>query len=200
MINVLPPELKTSYGYARRNVILRRWVIVFLVALVGLGGLATYGVVNMRQLESGYSAKVNDISAQLVKDDLKGTQTKVEEISSSIKLAVQVLSQEVLFSELITKIGEAMPKGTVLTGLDISGAKGGLDLTASATDYAAATQIQVNLASSSNKIFSKVDINTITCAAANSNSADPGHPCSVSLRALFNTKNQFLFINQKATR
>ncbi len=49
MINLMPPDLKTGYTYARRNVVLRKWAVAFLVALVGLGVLTTYGMLTLKQ-------------------------------------------------------------------------------------------------------------------------------------------------------
>ncbi len=196
MINLLPPETKKSYRFARRNVTLRRWLIALLVVLIGLGGLATYGLLTFHQSNDNYSKQAISLEAQLQKDKLSQTKQQVEDISNSLKLAVKVLGNEVLFSKLIQQIGAVMPSGSVLTGLTIDQVGGGLDLEANTTNYTTATQVQVNLADPTNKIFSKVDINSITC---NSNQGTVGYPCTVGVRALFNANNPFLFINQGKT-
>lgn len=192
MINLLPPEVKSGYRYARRNVVLRRWVIACLIALVGLNVLGTYGLLTLHESTLSYDKQVATDQAALQKDRLDQTKKQVEDMSSSLKLAVQVLSNEVLFSKLIQQIGAAMPQGTILTGLTIGQVQGGLELTATSTNYAAATQIQVNLTDPSNKIFSKVDIESIK----QGNSTQDPYQYKVQLRALFNTNNAFLFINQ----
>lgn len=194
MINLLPDEMKSSYGYARRNVSLRNWAIILLFSLAGLGGIGTYGLLMMHQQTKAYSAEVTSIQLQLKQDKLEETQKKIQDITTSSKLAVQVLSQEVLFSKLITQIGAAMPTGSFLTGLNINKVAGGLSLSAKATTYTSATQVQVNLSDAANKIFAKVDIDNVSCSTQNN--LDSAYPCTVSLRALFNTNNQFLFINQ----
>jgi hypothetical protein len=194
MINLLPPALKADYRYARRNVTLRKWVVVFLIALVGLGAVATYGLLTMRQTNLDYQHQVTALETQLKREKLDQTKKQVQEVSSSLKLAVTVLSNEVLFSKLIQQIGAVMPRGAVLTGLTINQVSGGIDLTAGATSYNSATQVQVNLADPANKLFSKVDINSINCGK--STAATANYACSVQLRALFNTNNPFLFINQ----
>lgn len=196
MINLLPPDIKAGYHYARRNVGLRSWVIALFAALVGLGILATYGSLTLHQSTNDYTQQVAAANNQLQEEHLTQTEQQVKDMTGSLRLAVQVLSQEVLFSKLITQIGAAMPSGAILTGLDINQASGGLDLTASSTNYTTATQVQVNLGNATSGIFAKVDIISISCSA--NSSADPKHPCSVQLRALFNTNNQFLFINQGA--
>jgi hypothetical protein len=194
MINLLPPEIKDGYRYARRNVQLRRWVIMCLLAAVGLMVVGTYGLVTLHQSTNQYSNQVAVSESQLQKNKLSQTTQQVQDISNSLKLAVQVLSKEILFSKLITQIGAVMPNNTVLSELIINKGDSGLNLEAKATSYNTATQVQVNLSAPANKIFSKVDIISITCSAAQA--ADPRYPCLAEFRALFNAKNQFLFINQ----
>ena len=192
MINLLPPEVKQGYRYGQRNVGQRNWLLAMVLVLVGLGALATYGLLTLHQSNANYTKQVTALQSQLEKDKLDQTKNQVQDISSSLKLAVKVLSNEVLFSKLIKQIGAAMPSGAVLTGLTIDQVTGGLDLAANTTNYTTATQVQVNLADPANKIFSKVDINSINC----NDTQDATYPCTVALRALFNTNNPFLFINQ----
>ncbi|HUY85148.1 MAG TPA: PilN domain-containing protein [Candidatus Dormibacteraeota bacterium] len=195
MINLLPPDVKSGYHYARRNVVLRRWVAACLVALVGLSALGTYGLLALHESTVRYDQQVVATGAQLQKDKLSQTKRQVEDMSNSLKLAVQVLSNEVLFSKLIQQIGSVMPSGTVLTGLTIDQVKGGLELTADSTNYTAATQIQINLADPNNKIFSEVDIESIK-QSSSAGLAQSAYQYKVQLRALFSANNSFLFINQ----
>jgi hypothetical protein len=199
MINLLPTDIKSGYSYARRNVTLRNWVIALLVALVGVGALGTYGLLNLHQSAISNDKQVATTQSDLQKEHLKETEKQVQDISTSLRLAAQVLSKEVLFSKLISQIGAAMPSGAILSGLNINRTTGGLDLVANATDYVTATQVQVNMANPANKIFAKADIGNITCTSPKSAlvQADP-YPCVVSIRALFANQNPFLFINQGA--
>lgn len=197
MINLLPPEIKTGYSYARRNVALRNWIIALLVALAGVGVLATYGLLNLHTSVVNYNKQVATVQTKLQREHLKQTEQQVQDISASLRLAVQVLSKEVLFSKLISQIGAAMPSGAILASLNINKTTGGLDLIANTTDYVTASQVQVNLANPANKIFAKADIGNITCTSPKAQEAKPNpYPCVVTLRALFADKNPFLFINQ----
>lgn len=193
MINLLPPEVKQSYNYAQRNVVLRRWVAAFVLAFVGLGIITTFGLLTIKQSNTRYANQIAASEALFKKEKFSETQAKVQDISSSIKLVTQVLSQEVLFSQLLKQIAATIPANANLTGLNINQTQGGLDITAIATNYDTATQVQVNLADPANKIFSKADIVGITCSTANA--ANPKYPCTVTIRALFATNNPFLFIN-----
>lgn len=195
MINLLPPDVKRSYHYARRNVVLRRWVMMCLAALLGLGIITTYGLLKLHQSTTQYSNRIAASKTLFKAEDFAGTQKHVQNISGSFKLVVKVLGQEVLFSQLLKQIATIIPFDANLTGLNINQTKGAIDITAVATDYKTSTQVQVNLADPANNIFSKADIISITCSS--SNALNPRYPCTVNVRALFATNNPFLFINSK---
>lgn len=198
MINLMPPELKTGYTYARRNVVLRKWVVAFLVALIGLGALTTYGLLTIKQSATHYSRQNAATEAMFRQEKSKDVQKQVKDIGNNFKLAVKVLSQEVLFSQLIKQIAATIPSNANLTGLSIPQTQGGIDITANATDYKTATQVQVNLADPANKIFTKADIVSIVCGNKDaSGTSNAAYPCTVTIRALFARNNPFLFINDK---
>ena len=196
MINLLPPKTKSNYRYARRNQALRGWVAALALVLVGVGALVTYGLLNLQQQVTSYQHQVVSAQMSLKANKLSETEQQIKDISGSLKLATQVLSSEVLFSKLITQIGAAMPSGAVLSGLNINRTTGGIDLNANARDYGTASQVQLNMSNSANKIFAKADIVNISCATSKTVDKPNPYPCTVSLRALFNSNNQFLFINQ----
>jgi len=195
MINLLPPDVRSGYRYARRNVILRRWVVACLVALIGLGALVTYGLLSLHQSTVNYKNQIAATEKRFKEENYSGIQNQVKDISNSFKLVVKVLEQEVLFSELLKQIAAVIPYNANLTGLNINQTKGAIDISAVATDYSTATQLQVNLGDPANKIFSKADIVSVTCDRASS--TDPHYPCKVNVRALFADNNPFLFINSK---
>jgi Tfp pilus assembly protein PilN len=200
MINLLPPELKESYHYAHRNVRLLRWVLALGLSLIGLVAVSTAGVVYMHQAEQTYLQQIASAQASLQQQKMAATQAQVKDITSSLKLAVQVLSKEVLFSKLLQQLAAVTPSNAVLTDLNVSQTQGAIDVTALTTDYNAATQLQVNLADPGNKIFSHADIVSINCSSssASSSSTAARYPCTVVIRALFVANNPFLFVNTKS--
>lgn len=130
----------------------------------------------------------------MVAQNLTGVQGQVHEISNNLNLVVQVLSKEVLFSELLQQLTTLMPASTNLTSLSISQTQGAIDITAAAKDYASAAQIQVNLTDANNRLFSKADIVSISCSGTGS------YPCSIELRALFSADSSYMFINNKVRK
>lgn len=198
MINLLPPELKQEYRYARSNHRLVHWVIAFVVAILGMMGITGAGLLIMNNSISSYRAKVSEAQAQLASQDIVGVQKQVTQISSNLSLMVDVLSKEILFSKLLQQLGSITPSNVVLTNLSISQTQSAIDITAQTTDYNAATQLQVNLADPNNRIFSKADIVNVACGGSTATSSSGGnasYPCTAQLRAQFTKNNPFLFIN-----
>lgn len=194
MLNLLPPEIKESMIYARRNTKLRHWVVALLCGIIGITAVVAAGHFYLQQSIRSYASQVNDGNATLKAQDLEDTQKKVQNITDSLKLVAQVLGREILFSKLLTQVGAALPNGSVLTDLSINKIQGGLDLRAAAADYQTATQVQLNLQDPNNKIFEKADIVNIQCTTPAANSGDAfklKYPCSVQLRALFGKNNAF---------
>lgn len=195
MINLTPYDHKEELRYARRNSVMMTWFIgvLTILALVGITQLIGYSY--LKSETKRYLAINSSLEQELKNNDLEGTLQTVENISSNLKLIIQVLSKQVLFSELIKQVGSVMPENVVLSNVEISKIEGGIDLMTEAKDQTAATQVQVNLVDPKNKLFDKVDIVSIICDVA----VNPTYPCKGTYRALFTKNNPFLFINQKST-
>lgn len=193
MINLLPPELKQQYVYGRRNTVLRRWATALAFGLLGVVVVTFAGLFFMEKSIVTYRDQVGDSQQLLARQKLEPTREHAKEITSSVKLAVDVLSREILFSKLITQVAKVIPPNANLTDLNITKDQDSIEIKAISSDYTSATQLQVNLQDPANKIFSKADIQTITCGT---NSNDPRYPCAVTIKALFNANNPFLFINK----
>lgn len=216
MINLLPQPERESIVYARRNSKLLRWSgvmalsIFIMVLLWGTGYL--YIASTTTKLQGTIARKQSDLQAQ----KLDETQNRISDLSNNLKLILQVLSKEVLFSKLLQQIGSVMPSGSVLSTIEISKVEGGLDLIALAKNHQTATQVQLNLQDPRNKLFDKVDLVSVNCGPAtvttpntSGSSAGQGvatqtgtkvnpYPCTVNLRALFDDENPFLFINKSS--
>lgn len=194
MINLLPPAIKQDITYARRNRTLLHWAVALLFLIGGIAAIAVFGQLYINRSANSSASKLEQAREQLKQQKLEETQAQVEDISSSLKLVVDVLSREVLFSKLLRQIGGAMPEGATLSGISIEKIEGGLDLQAAAADYRSASQVQINLQDPANKIFEKADIVSITCQA--DSLADPRYPCLVTIRALFSDNSPFLYISK----
>lgn len=190
MLNLLPPDLKTEYRFARRNSQLLRLIAVFCLGFVGLAVIAAAGTLYIHQAANTYASESSALRQVLKQQKQEEVNFKAQDISNSLKLAVQVLSQQILFSKLLEELAPVIPQGVTLTDIAISELQGALDISAEALDYNSATQLQVNLADPNNKIFSKADIININCSQGED---DDAYPCAVSIRAEFGDSKRFLF-------
>lgn len=195
MINLLPPELKQGYKYARFNRHLMHWIVAFVIAIAGLAVITVSGMLFMQNSIDSYKTKIATEQSQLASQNLTGVEAQVATISNNLKLMVKVLSKEILFSKLLTRLGTITPSNVELTSLSISQSESAIDITAQSTDYNAATQLQANLTSPTNQIFSKADLVSVTCTSGALQIANPKYPCTVNIRAEFTNNNPFLFIN-----
>jgi Tfp pilus assembly protein PilN len=198
MINLLPPRDKETIIYAHRNTRLRAWITALFVSVLVIAGTVAVGQLYMQGSINTYAAQVDQGHQQLEAQNLTTTQNQVKDLTNSLKLLVQVLSRQILFSKLLSQIGAALPSGAVLTDLSISAAQTGIDLRASVVDYQTATQVQINLQDPNNKIFDKADIVNVQCQSDNPNGQVVEYPCTVQIRALFAANNPFLFITKGA--
>jgi len=195
VINLLPPELKQEYRYARYNRKLIHWSIAFTCAILGVIVITGAGYLSMDNSIDTYRSKVATAQTRLASEDITGVERQVANMSDNMKLMLGVLSKEVLFSKLLQQLGSITPPNVILTNLSISQTDSAIDITAQTTGYQAATQLQINLASPANQIFSKADIVNISCAAQGA--VNPAYPCTATLRAQFTRSNPFLFINSR---
>lgn len=196
MINLLPAETKSDITFARRNTVLRKWILASCVGVVGIVLVTAAGHLFISRSTDSWQRQVNDMHAQLNAQKQDEVQKKVTEISESVKLATQVLQRQILFSKLIAQVGAVMPSGTALQSLTISSTQGGIDLSAIATDYQSATQVQLNLSDPQNKLFEKADILNVTCenAATTAQASNSKYPCKITIRALFAKDNPFQYV------
>lgn len=196
MINLLPPELKQNYDYARRNSSLLRIVTAFGLGIIGLAVISGAGLLYLQQSTNTYKAQAKVIQEKLTAEKQGEIEKQVSEISGSLKLAVQVLSREILFSKLLNQLAVVTPSKVSLNSLNIIKFGGGIDIVAQTGSLDAATQLQVNMVDPDNRIFEKADIVSISCEAKVTET-NKSYPCQASIRGLFATDNPFQFINSK---
>ena len=185
MINLLPPQYNKQLHSSRLNSRLKKWIGFIWLATAGLALILIMGWFYIDQQDKNITQAVSDTKAELAAQNLTKVQQDSKELTNNIKTIDKVLSSEVRFSDLIQDIGKVIPQGTVLDSLMLSQVSGGIDLSAGAKNYESAAQVAVNLSDPDNKLFSKVDIVSISCT----NSASV-YPCTAIYRALFNKSAQ----------
>lgn len=194
MINLLPSDMKTSLSFAHHNTKLVKVIVGLGIGIVGIFIILLGGFIYLHQEVNSAKTSVKDTETFLKQQHEPETIAQVQDISSSLKLVVDVLSQEILFSKLLRQVGSVMPPNTVLQDLSLSNElNGSIALKAGAKDYNSATQIQVNLEERPDSVFAKVDLENISCKS--DQDIDPTYPCKASLIAVFKKDNNFTLLN-----
>jgi Tfp pilus assembly protein PilN len=178
-LNLLPPNQRSSITYARRNTILRNWIVFLLTGLVGLTVLIAIGLWYINYSVATQTSQNNTLKEQVASQKQDQIEKQASVISNNFKLTLKVLQQQIYFSKLLNKVGEVMPKNSSLEGLTISSEQNTIDLSVVARDYQSATQVQINITDPSKKLFDKADILDVSC----SNTGD--YPCKITLKAVF---------------
>lgn len=191
MIDLLPTDIKKSRAYGRRNSKLLRWNILCVLGVLGILIIAGTGYffVNNATLSAAEVKKQTEEAIKTAK--LDEAEQEYETFSNNLKTVVQILSSQVLFSELLQQIGSVTPTGVTLNSVSLADSDNALDLSFTATAASLAPTIQVNLEDPRNELFEKADIIQVSCQT----DEEDNEECGVQLRALFKADAKFLFLN-----
>lgn len=177
MINLLPENRKLDLGSARANLIITRYIGIILLAVVFLiGALATSHSVLKSTLTSAENIiEANDVKAEVFSE----TSQKVQALDAQLNSAKSILNQEIRLSQVLIKLGKAMPEGAVIGEINfneesLSGSP--IELKAYVKTSPTATQLQSNLQSAG--VFS-----TVSLQGTQENQGIDGYPIAVSLTA-----------------
>ncbi len=191
MIDLLPKTIKEARRYGRRNGLLLKWNLVCLTAIISLLVIIATGYFFINNA-SVSAATVKSKTEQTIKDaKLDKVEADYLEFSNNLKTVVQILSSQVLFSELLKQIGGVTPSGTTLNSVSLSDTDNALDLNFTTSSATLAPTIQVNLEDPENELFEKADITLVSCQP----DTNGEESCTVQLRALFRKDAKFLFLN-----
>lgn len=118
MINLLPPDSKRQLRAARRNVSLQRYAL--FVGAVAILVFATFGFgyYLTTQEHNRLSAEIAASSANTAK--YNAVRTSANQFTKDLSTAKVILSNEVVFSDLIIEITKTLPKNVVLSELNLS--------------------------------------------------------------------------------
>lgn len=179
MINLLPPKDKVEIRAARVNVILLRYIMILLGAIVFLGLFMVGIYLILTSINAASETAINTSN-----DSSSGTgsvKTQTEVLKASLDSAKSVIQSEVRYTKLITTIAGLVPKGVILDKLSLNpqtiGAATTLQAYATNTD----TAISLKDAFQSSPLFSNVSIQTISSTTGTAN-----YPVNIVLSVTIN--------------
>lgn len=185
MINLLPDETKREIRAARRNILLRRYVVgltMALLLLVGAFGVGYYVSINERWAAEEQLATTEQQSVAFAKIN-----KEAKEFAENLTTAKSILSNQVTYSQLVTDIAKTLPKGAVLASLNISAQDFGKPVTITAlTTNAGSVPLELKSSLQKSQLFENVSIISITEKEGAADSTNPilkSHHVSVSINA-----------------
>lgn len=182
MINLLPDERKAEIRAGRTNVLLLRYIVITLTAVVVLGGLLAGSYIVLDGAKENAQIKVNENEARV--SAYNDVRTNADSFRADLATAKTVLDDDISFTKLIYKIANVVPRNVVLDNLNLDPATFGSNITmnASAKTFADAGKLKDAFIKSSD-IFTNVQIQSLSSDSSTSGS---GYPVKVTLTVVIN--------------
>ncbi len=183
MINLLSQDQKSEIRAGRVNVILLRYVILSGVAIAFL--CLCIGFAYFILFASESSAKATIADNQQKSKAYEKTQKEAAEFKANLAAAKKILAARVDYTDLIIKVGQSMPPGTVLVSMTLDPVQNGkpVNMTAKSKSTESAVALKDSLIKSG--LFSDVHFNSITNSAVEGNDKPSEYPYSIDLSVVF---------------
>jgi Tfp pilus assembly protein PilN len=197
MINLLPIYAKEEIAYGRRNRQLLRWALAVVVVIVGVAGITFFGQLYINKNTQNLQAVTEITEQRINSQNLTSTEQQLQTLSNNFRTVTQLLAKQLLFSKLLVKIGSIIPSKAFLSGITLSTTSSALDLNVVAENREATNQAFININDSSNGLFEKADLVTLSCNY-NSTAATETlskYPCSALIRVIIKTDSSLYFLN-----
>lgn len=166
MINLLSPDVKRDIKAARVNVILVQYCVAFVMLGVLVAGIYGAGFWLISRDEQGIRERLTAQEA----DTRKYTNVvkQADTFRSNLKIAKDILSKEISYSQFLTTLAKDIPSGTVLTKLTLGSTPGTKKTAASnttiidarATSYEKVLELKTRLEQS--ELLENVSISSAT--------------------------------------
>lgn len=180
MINLLATNRKAELSAARTNIIILRYMGIVILAFAFIFGVfyTTYQVLQDTMKSSNELIMANDGKAAAYSE----TQQQVNALDAQLTETRGILNSEIRFSQVLVRIGQAMPAGTVIANITLTNEAffgTPIEMKAYAKSSAEATQLQSQLQTS--PLFSQV-----TLQSTETSGGTATHPAVVTLSVTLN--------------
>jgi len=180
MINLLANDRKGEIVAARTNIVIVRYTGILLLAIGFIvGALAlSHSLLSTTMANADSLIAANDVKAGVYSE----TKQEVDVLSAQLNDAKTILNEEIRYSTVLVKIGQLMPRGTVLDSLDLSAASfSGAPITIKAFARSATEASTLQNQFQSSPLFSQVALQS----TETSGGLD-GYPVAVTMTVAFN--------------
>lgn len=118
MINLLSTKRLNDIRVAKSNTILSRYIKLLIISSLIIGCIVTgaYYYLNIQHSKAEEAKRLDDARVSA----LEPYHEQASQLSATVNTIANVMSGDLAFSNMLTQIGNLMPSGTVLTGLQLS--------------------------------------------------------------------------------
>lgn len=118
MINLLSTKRLNDIRTAKSNTILSRYIKLIIFSALILVAIVL-GAYYFLSIQHDRASEAKQIDEKQV-GELEPYHEKAKQLASTVSTIANVMSTDVEFSSMLTQIGELMPTGAALTGLQLS--------------------------------------------------------------------------------
>lgn len=187
MINLLPPAYKHDIIYGRKNRSLVGWIIAMIMLLVLIVVITIVGQFYIRSNIVNINNTIETTKKRIDDQNLEERQKEIETFANNLQTVNNLLADQLLFSKIITTLGEILPSGVTVVNINFESTDSTLKLQLLGADEQAVTQGFVNVSSASNKLIQTADLESVDCSGQGS--------CTATVTVLLNKDSEFYFLN-----
>jgi len=197
MINLMPSEIKHDIRAARMNVILLRYLLTMIGAVILLALFCLTFFVILRSTQSNAVSTNKDNAAKAT--SYQSVRNQADAYRNDLRIAKQIFANSISYTDIINRITELVPKGVVLDSISLTSNTFGSQtaFSAHAKSYGAATTLKENFECADEQLqkqfgcanlFSNIYFQNLTESGGDKTAGDDGtsYPVSVVLSAKLN--------------
>lgn len=186
MINLLAPEEKREIRAARRNVVLRRYIVFVGLVTTLVFTTFAFGYYLTYQERQNLQAELESRTGNI--KQYAETRATAAQFAKDLATAKLILANEVVFSDLIIDISQTLPPRVVLSELSLSTATFGTEISVKARAKDSNGPIKLKASLEQSALFSNVKIISIDERIINKNDTtlkpqERAYPISFELMA-----------------
>ncbi len=184
MINLLPDSHKNEIRAGRTNVLLVRYMMMLLSAVVVISGLVIGSYIVLNSTRDSAQLKVDENEKDVSK--YQSVKLRAESFRSDLTTAKTILDQSVSFTKLTYAIADTLPANVVLDTLVLDPKTFGTKMTinANARTFSDASKLK-DAFSRNQQLFSGVQLLSIDSGDSASSSTN-AYPVKVSISLIIN--------------
>lgn len=186
MINLLSNDTQRQHRAARMNLKLRGYLVLLLATLIGvvvIFGGGYFLTLNERAVAKDQVAQNDQLTAQYAP-----VRERANTFASNLTIAKAILSQEVLYSDMISKIAATLPSSAILSSLALDQETFTEPVTFTARVVTKSDAIILKTTLENSPLFEDVNINSINeeeIVNTETNQTKISHPVIVTISTTF---------------